>query len=252
VAVDINFGCGRCPECAAGQARHCPERRALGIRGAAGALAEAFAAPVANLRPLPEGLEDRRAVFAEPLAAALQPAQQLHLAARTRVLVLGDGKLGLLCALGLRVWAPGLVLAGRHRSKLAIAAEQGVETALVEPGLGGPELAGRLGRWEVVVEATGRPEGLGLALHLARPRGTVVAKSTLARPAPLDAARLVVEEIRLVGSRCGDLDLALDFLARRRLEVEPLIQAVYPWEEAPAALEAAVAPGALKVLVEMP
>jgi threonine dehydrogenase-like Zn-dependent dehydrogenase len=251
VAVEINFGCGACPACAAGDPRHCPGRRALGIRGAPGALAQAFAAPAANLLPLPPGLADREAVFAEPLAAALQPARQVHLATGTRLLVLGDGKLGLLCALGLRAWTPGLVLAGRHRDKLAIAAAQGVETALLEPGLSGPELAERLGRWEVVVEATGRPEGLEQALHLARPRGTVVAKTTLARPAPLDVARLVVEEITLVGSRCGEMGLALDFLARRRLRVEPLVEAVYPLEEAPAALEAAAAPGAKKVLVEV-
>lgn len=245
VVADINLGCGVCPLCRAGDARHCPDRRALGIKGAPGAMAEFLALPAANLMPVAEDLSDQEAVFAEPLAAALEPAQQIHLRGRDRVLVLGDGKLGLLCALGLRHWTPGLILAGRHPGKLAIAQAQGVRALLSsDPALG-------LGGFDVVVEATGRPEGLAQALGLVRPEGVVVAKTTSHEPSRLDLAKLVVDEITLLGSRCGDMGLALHFLAERLLRVGPLIQASYPLAQVERAFALAGRPGALKVLLDL-
>ncbi len=245
VVAEINFGCGSCARCLAGDPRHCPERRALGIKDAPGAMAEYVALPAENLIPIDDSLGDRQAVFSEPLAAALEPSQQMRLTARQRLLVLGDGKLGLLCALGLRHWVPSLVLAGRHPHKLALAQAQGVATVLSsDPALGDQ-------RFEVVVEATGRPEGLAQALALVQPEGVVVAKTTSHQPSTLDLAKLVVDEVTLMGSRCGDMRLALHFLQNRLLAVEPLIQATYPLARAGEALAAAGRPGALKVLLEV-
>lgn len=250
VTAEINHGCGTCPRCLAGDPRHCPDRVALGIKGWDGALAHYILAPLANLRRVPEGVTARAATLAEPLAAALEIGQQVHLTAGMKVLVLGDGKLGLLCALGLRHQVPGLLLAGRHQAKLDLAMAQGVRAILAQgPDLA--ELAREMGGFDLVVEATGRPEGLGQALELVRPEGTIVAKTTSHEPSRLDLARLVVNEINLVGSRCGNIGLALDYLRNRWVEVEPLIEAEYPLEELSAALDHARRPGALKVLVRV-
>lgn len=248
VVGEINLGCGVCPRCLTGDARHCPARKALGIKGWDGAMAEYVLLPVANLRQVPDGVSDRAAVFAEPLAAALEIGQQVHVTNQDQVLVLGDGKLGLLVALGLRHLAPGLILAGRHQAKLDLATAQGVR-AVLAGGEDLAELAQGLGGFDLVVEATGRPEGLNLALALVRPEGTIVAKTTSHQPTPLNLAALVVNEVSLIGSRCGDIGLALAYLQNRWLEVEPLVTAEYPLAELTAALEAARRPGSLKVLV---
>jgi threonine dehydrogenase-like Zn-dependent dehydrogenase len=244
VVAEINFGCGHCPRCLAGDSRHCPERKALGIKGAPGAMAEYVTVPAANLLAVDEEISDRAAAFAEPLAAALEPAQQMHLTAKTDLLVLGDGKLGLLCALGLRHWVPGLVLAGRHQGKLAIAEAQGVATLSSDD-------AGLLAqRFDVVVEATGSPRGLSQALGLVRPEGVIVAKTTSHESSSLDLAKLVVDEITLMGSRCGDMGLALHFLKSKLLDPEPMIQAEFSLAKAKEAFGAASTRGALKVLIK--
>jgi threonine dehydrogenase-like Zn-dependent dehydrogenase len=165
------------------------------------------------------------------------------------VLVLGDGKLGLLIALGLRHLAPDLLLLGRHADKLALAAAQDVATRLVPPG-GEDALAASLGRFDLVVEATGRPEGLERALALTRPEGTLVVKTTSHLPSSLNLAKVVVEEITILGSRCGDLDLALHYLKNGWVDPRPLIEAVHPFARVAEAFAQARRPGARKVLVE--
>jgi threonine dehydrogenase-like Zn-dependent dehydrogenase len=244
VVAEINLGCGRCARCLGGDSRHCQDREALGIKGAPGAMAEYVTVPVQNLIAVDEEISDRQAVFAEPLAAALEPAQQMHLTATTKLLVLGDGKLGLLCALGLRYWVPGLVLAGRHDGKLALAEAQGVSTMKSDD----PELAPQ--SFDVVLEATGRPEGLTQALDLVRPEGTIIAKTTSHEPASLDLAKLVVDEITLLGSRCGDINLALHFMKNRLVNPEPMIQAEFDLAQAEQAFDAAKISGSLKVLIK--
>jgi threonine dehydrogenase-like Zn-dependent dehydrogenase len=244
VVAEVNFGCGACSHCLSGDVRHCPERRALGIKGAPGAMAEYVTVPVISLLAVDEEISDRQAVFAEPLAAALEPAQQMLLTAGTKLLVLGDGKLGLLCALGLRHWVPGLLLAGRHQGKLALAQAQGVATVSSDD----PQLAEQ--RFDVVLEATGRPQGLAQALDLVRPEGTVIAKTTSHKPSSLDLAKLVVDEITLLGSRCGDMGLALHFLKNRLVDPEPMVQAEFPLAQARQAFTEAAQPGALKVLIK--
>lgn len=242
VAGDINLGCGTCPLCQAGDARHCKTRTTLGILGKDGVFARYFTLPVGNLRIIPDGLEDEKAVFAEPLAAALEVGQQIHLTARHRLAVLGDGKLGLLIALGLRHQNPDLTLYGRHPDKLALAERFGVATAPHDP-------AGARGAYDIVVEATGRPEGLEAALNLVRPEGVVVCKTTTEARTSVNMARVVVDEITLMGSRCGDIGLALHYLAEGLVDPTGLIEATLPFERVVEAFGLAARRGARKVVV---
>jgi len=249
VIADINSGCGTCSWCLAGDPRHCPERTTLGIRGRDGAFAEYLTAPLRNLHLTEESLATEEAVFAEPLAAALEVGQQVHLRSQDRVVVLGDGTLGILIALSLRLSCPRLLLCGRYPEKLKVAEVQGVETRLIQPGRKAADMCGELGYFDVVVEATGRAEGLALALELARPEGTVVVKTTSSEPSALSASRIVVKELTVVGSRCGDLELALSFLKNRWIDVKPLIEAIYPFARFEEAWDHAGRRGTLRVLV---
>lgn len=252
VTAEINLGCGHCPTCRKSGPRHCPHRTTLGIAGKDGAFAQYLTMPASLVHIIPDNVSDAEAVFIEPLAAALEPGQQLHLRADMSALVLGDGKLGILCACGLRRLCPDLVLAGRHEHKLAIAAAQGVT---VRKAQNDAELVAVLreayGPFDLVVEATGRPEGLARALDLVRPEGTIVLKTTTFEPTALNMARVVVDEINLVGSRCGDFKLAAAYLRDKLLDVAPLVEATYPFAAFPEALAAASRKGAMKVLVDL-
>lgn len=242
VVADINAGCGTCAECRARGGHHCPNRTVLGIVARPGALAEEFVVPERCLVAVPDALPDEAAVFAEPLAAALHVLDEA--AAPARAVVLGDGKLGLLVAWALAGAGVPTALVGRHAHKLALARAAGVETHLadaVPPSVQGAPL---------VVEATGSEQGLASALALVAPRGTVVLKTTVARPLTVDLAPLVVNEVRLAGSRCGDLARAVDALARGKVNPLPLVEARYPLAQAAEALAHAGRKGALKVLVE--
>ncbi|MFO8032304.1 MAG: alcohol dehydrogenase catalytic domain-containing protein [Desulfohalobiaceae bacterium] len=245
VVGEINCGCGQCSFCLQGDPRHCAQRSALGIRGRDGAFAQYLSLPVENLHLVPQGLKDQEAVWLEPLAAALEVSQQVHITSRMRVAVLGDGKLGLLAALGLRHYAPGLVLLGRHASKLELAGQQGVRTKLVPA-----DQPSEAADFDLVLECTGRPQGLKFALDLVRAEGIVAIKTTCRQQTCLDISKVVVNELQLMGSRCGDLRLALDFLAQGKLDVLPLVQAVLPLSQAQQALELAGEPGSMKVLLQ--
>lgn len=248
VVADINLGCGRCSRCLAeGRGNHCTQRQTLGIRRRDGAFAERVAIPRRNLVPVPDRVEDERAVFAEPLAAALHvlDAVDEQVEVDETLVVLGDGKLGLLIALALRAAGRKVRCIGHHMAKLELAARAGVQTQL-ESQLESAERhsAG------LVVEATGHPRGLARALWLARPRGTVVLKTTTAEPAPIDLAPVVVNELRLVGSRCGDMRRAVELLAAGELDPRPLICARHSLAAGVTALAAARERGALKVLLK--
>ena len=245
VVGEINAGCGGCARCASGDPRHCAGRTVLGIVGRDGAHADLVRLPARNLVRVPDGVADRAAVFVEPLAAACGVVERAPLAgdAAARVAVIGDGKLGLLCARVIAARGGRPLLIGKHVSKLARAATHGIETAVVT------DARGRGRAFDVVVEASGGASGFELALDLLRPQGTLVLKSTFHGATPVDAARVVVEEITVVGSRCGRFAPALDLLARGAVEVEDLISDVLPLDRAAAALSRAAAPGVLKILL---
>lgn len=238
VVGEINAACGVCPRCRAGLARHCPRRTVLGILGRAGAFAEELVLPAENLHAVPDAVGDDAATFVEPLAAAFEIGEQVALADVERALVIGDGRLGLLCAQVLASAGPTVLVRGRHPERAALFGDR--VRYEERPGDG----------YDLVVEATGDPRSLALALAAVRPRGTVVLKTTSEERAPLDLAPLVVDEITLVGSRCGPFAPALAALASGAVAVEPLVAARFPLERGPDALAEAARPGVLKVLLE--
>jgi threonine dehydrogenase-like Zn-dependent dehydrogenase len=243
VAGEINAACGVCPTCRAGRPTHCPNRTTLGIDRRDGAFADYLALPIENLHPLPDVVTDDQAVFVEPLAAACEITQQLHIRPVDRVVVVGDGKLGLLCAQVLQLTGCHLVALGRHAGKLDVLARRGIRVATspddVERGA------------DVVVEATGTPGGFATARALARPRGTIVLKSTYHGELAVNLTMVVVDEVSLVGSRCGPFEPAIRLLEQRLVDVESLIQARYPLDDGLAAFERAATKGTLKVMLEM-
>ncbi|MDZ7758653.1 MAG: alcohol dehydrogenase catalytic domain-containing protein [Desulfovermiculus sp.] len=246
VVADINCGCGSCSWCIRGQHRHCSRRKVLGIRELNGAFAQYVCVPMANISLVPDQVSDQEAVFAEPLAAALEVSQQVHITAQTRIAVLGAGKLGLLCALALSHSTPQLTLFGRHQSQLQIAADQGLSTTLLQPD---QPIEDHSRDHDLVVECTGKAQGINVALDLVRPEGTVVVKTTSHQASSLDLSRVVINEIALLGSRCGDMSLAVHFLARKWVDVRPLIEDVFPLPRVQEAFLRAGRKGALKVLI---
>ena len=257
VVGEINFACGHCDTCARGLGRHCPMRAVMGIVGADGALAERVAVPVANLHAVADRIDDEEAVFAEPLAAAFEILEQVRVPPGTSALVFGDGKLGLLIAQVLHQAGARVLAVGKHEEKLALLRAQGIATELVRPEVSGQADAGASptqGAWagdpaELVVEATGTAEGFVRAVRATRPRGTLVLKSTVAGLSSVHLAELVINEITVVGSRCGLFGPALRALEARTVDVRSLVSARLPLDRAVEALAAAAAPGALKVLV---
>ncbi len=223
--------------------RHHPERKVLGILGADGCFAEKIVLPAGNLHVVPDAVPNSAAVFVEPLAAALEILEQVRVAPSDEVAIVGDGKLGLLAAQVLGLTDCGLTVVGKHERKLAIARGFGARVVLLND-LGKD-------RFDIVVDCAGSPSGLQTALSLLRPRGTLILKTTTAVPPGFHTAQLVIDEITVVGSRCGPFAPALRLLAGRRVSVEPLIEAVYSLRHGLEALEHAARPGALKVLLDV-
>jgi threonine dehydrogenase-like Zn-dependent dehydrogenase len=242
VAGEINAACGECATCRAGRPTHCPNRTTLGITRRDGAFAEYLTLPIRNLHPIPEPIPDEIAVFAEPLAAACEILEQVHVHPADRVAVLGDGKLGLLCAQVLALTGCELIAVGHHEDKLDILAQRGIRTMM-----DGKPITGSA---DIVVEATGHPDGYAAARRLVRPRGTIVLKSTYRGSINADLTRAMVDEITLVGSRCGPFAPALRLLEQGLVDVVQLVHARYPLSEALAAFEHAGRPEALKVLLD--
>jgi threonine dehydrogenase-like Zn-dependent dehydrogenase len=242
VVGEINIGCGTCDLCLEGRAHHCRDRRVLGIKDHNGAFAHYLTLPAANLHSVPPEVPDEVAVFTEPLAAALRVTESVRLSPEDRVLVVGDGPLGLQICWVLALGGAQVHLTGHHPEHLALAAPYGVQ-AFLEPDL-------PAGDYHVVVEASGSPGGLKLALARVRPRGAVVLKSTYAGHFPLDPAAVVVPEVRLVGSRCGPFPPALRLLRRGLVDPRPLIARTFPLSQGVEALEWARRPGVLKVLLD--
>ncbi|MFQ5740089.1 MAG: alcohol dehydrogenase catalytic domain-containing protein [Acidobacteriota bacterium] len=244
VVGEINAVCGECRTCRSGLPRHCRRRTVLGIAGRHGAFAEYLTLPLDNLIEAPPSLADSEAVFAEPLAAALEIQEQVRVGPSDRVLLIGAGRLGQLIAQTLVLTGCELVVVVRHEPQRKILRARGI--ACIE------EEEVRLPEADLVIEASGVPQGLQLALRAVRPGGTVVLKSTHKDETSVNFSSIVVNEIRLVGSRCGPFPPALRLLERRRVETAPLVTATLPLTSALEAFDLAARPGALKVLLRMP
>ena len=243
VVGEINAGCGVCDLCRSGDPRHCPQRTVLGIVGRDGAHAEFLKLPMVNLLPVPREIPDEHAVFAEPLAAACGILERAVVSEDTNLAVIGDGKLGLLCAQVLATTGAAVTLIGKHQNKLQIAARRSLETITVE------QASSRTRQFDLVVEASGSSSGFQLALDVLRPRGVLVLKSTFHGPTEMNAARIVVDEISVVGSRCGRFAPALELLRSNTIDVESLISEEFALADGVRAMERAAESNVLKVLL---
>ena len=243
VVGEINAGCGRCDLCRSGDPRHCASRTVLGIVGRDGAHAEYLRLPTVNLIPVPAKIADEHAVFTEPLAAACGILERVSISKTDRVAVIGDGKLGLLCAQVAALTGAQTTSIGKHSNKLKIVARRGVETITAK------QAAKRKREFDVVVEASGSESGFALALNLLKPKGCLVLKSTFHGATEVEAARVVVDEISIIGSRCGRFAPALDLLKKDAIDVDSLISEEYPLSEGVHAMSRAGAKGVMKVLL---
>jgi alcohol dehydrogenase len=243
VVGEINFACGSCEYCKKGLQRHCPNRSVLGIQNADGAFAEYFTLPRENIHVISDDVSDEQAVFVEPLAASLEILMQTHIKPTMKVYVLGDGKLGLLVTQVLRLTGCDLVLVGKHEDKLGIVGRMGVKTATLEnlPAA----------KADLVVECTGNPNGYSLAKRMVDPSGIIVAKSTYHQNLELNWSEIVVDEVTIIGSRCGSFDPAIRLLEQKLIDTNSLITARYSFEEVLRAFEHARTQGAIKILVQI-
>lgn len=241
VVGEINCGCEACEWCAKGLQRHCPNRQTLGIWQKDGCFSEYFTLPEKNLLKVPDNVSDQEAVFAEPLAAAAEIFEQLHIKPCDKVALLGDGKLGLCIALVLAAYNVDFVHIGKHQSKLDISKKAGAKTLLLD----------ELGReqFDIVIEATGSVGGFERSLSLTKPRGVLVLKSTIAAKEGLNLSLVVINEITVLGSRCGQFAPALKLLERGVVDTKPLVSAVLPVDEAIKGFELNSQKGTLKVLL---
>jgi threonine dehydrogenase-like Zn-dependent dehydrogenase len=243
VVGEINAYDGSCDVCQRGDVAHCGDRSVLGILQRDGAMAEYLALPARNLHPVPDTVTDAQAVFVEPLAAACEITDRVHVRPSQRVVVIGDGKLGLLVAQVLQLTGCGLSVVGRHARKLAVLRRRGIAT--VKPPADG------LRGCDVAIDCSGQAGGFELARQLLRPRGTLVLKSTFHGAQTLAMAPLVIDEITVVGSRCGPFAPALRLLEQRLIDVDSLLDAEYPLAQGVEAFRRAMAPGTLKVQIVM-
>lgn len=243
VVGEINNGCENCEMCHRGLQRHCSNRQTLGIWQKDGCFAEYLSWPIKDLLEVPENVTDEQAVFVEPLAAGLEILEQLHIQPIEKVVILGDGKLGLTTALALNASNIDVLLVGKHQNKLDIAKQQGVNTKL----LSDLEIKKE---WDFVVEATGSISGFEMALNLTKPRGTLVLKSTVAASKEFNLAPIVIDEIRVQGSRCGRFAPALRLLESKKVDFSPLISGVYGVDKAIEAFEKNKEKDTLKVLIK--
>lgn len=258
VVGEINAGCGYCDWCRAGNARHCSRRTVLGIKGRDGAFAEFLSLPARNLIEVPASIPNEVAVFVEPLAAAFNILEQVSITPSSEVAVIGDGKLAQLITRLIAGTGCGLSVFGKHEEKLELIRSVVASCLLVDST--GTKLAASEGRtlspelrqsFDVVIEASGAASGLSLALDLVKPRGIIVQKSTHHNSTSLDMSRVVVNEIKIIGSRCGRFRPAVELLARGGLELRPLISAELPLEEGLSAFDIAASPEAMKVLLRV-
>ena len=246
VVGEINLGCKNCDYCAKGLERHCPNRQTLGIFNKDGCFADYVTLPLSNLLEVSEKINNETAVFVEPLAAALEILEQLHIKPYEKVCVLGDGKLGLITALALNASNVDVTLVGKHQNKLDIAKEQNVKTMLLENLKQEDNKS-----FDVVVEATGRVSGFETSLNLVKPRGVLVLKSTIATGKELNLAPIVIDEITVLGSRCGQFAPALRLMEKNVIDFSKLVSAKLSFDDAILGFEKNKEKNTIKILLEM-
>jgi len=242
VVGEINVSCGKCIYCLQGLASHCKNRSVLGIKNKNGAFAEYVTLPIENIHPIPDSITDEEAIFVEPLAAALQILDQVHIRPCDEVIILGEGKLGLLCAQVINMTGAQVLTVGKYPEKLEILRKRGLRTCFID------ELDREKAR--IVVECTGSPSGLREAFKLVHPRGTIVLKSTYAERSKIDLSPIVINEINIVGSRCGNFSAAIRLLENKKIDVISLITSRFPLERALEALQTAEEKRSLKVILD--
>jgi threonine dehydrogenase-like Zn-dependent dehydrogenase len=243
VTAEINCACGRCEYCRKGLRRHCPDRTVIGISGRDGAFADYIAVPQENVVAVPDEIPESSAVLIEPLAAALEILEQVRIGPDRSVLLIGDGRLAQLIGRVFLAHRLRLSVVGKHAAKLGLLKERGAVTSSLETFTPSP--------FDIVIEASGSPTGFGLALACVKPRGVIVLKSTYAGAFPLNLSPAVVNEVTLIGSRCGRFSEALRFLRKFRPDLSPLITARYPFDKAREAFARAKGKKALKTVLEM-
>ncbi len=244
VVGEINAGCGVCEKCLFGDPRHCPRRTVLGIIKRDGAHAEFLTLPEINLLIVPDEVSDDEAVFAEPLAAAFGITEQIVVEPETKIAVIGDGKLGNLCAQSLALKSENVTLIGKHREKLSLVEKRNIQTVLLES-------ASKFYKsFDIVVEASGSETGFATALDLLKTRGKLVLKSTFQGKTNLEMWRVVVDEITIVGSRCGRFAPALEILKEKKLDIKSLISQEFTLKDGVKAMETAARKGVMKVLLK--
>ena len=246
VSGEINIACGKCLYCKRGMERHCPERSVLGILNKDGAFAEYITLPIKNLHLIPDSIPDEEAVFVEPVAAAFEILEQVNISSDDNICIIGDGRLGILTAQVLETRGCKLLVEGRHEKKLAILKARGINTRRVTEVH--PEYTDK---FDIVIDCTGSPSGLEQAIQRVRPRGTVVLKTTVAGKRTFDFNELIIDEIALIGSRCGPFEPAIKALAERKIDVTPLISKVFTLDEGIKAFNYASQKGVMKVLVNI-
>ncbi len=243
VVGEINCPCRDCNNCAAGMYNHCANRSVLGIVGRDGACAEYFTLPERNLHVLPDVIPNEEAVFVEPLAACCRILEQVPVVKDSSVLVLGDGRMGLLCAQVLKTARAHVTVMGRHEEKLSMLSGLGINTKNTSEGL--------KGKFDIVVDCTGSPDGLSLSLSHTRPQGILLIKSTVAAQRSIDFNDVVINEIQIRGSRCGPFAPAIQALQKKEIVVAPLISRIFPLDQAVQAFRAATQKENIKILLQM-
>jgi threonine dehydrogenase-like Zn-dependent dehydrogenase len=247
VVGEINCSCHQCDTCRAGRPTHCPHRTVIGIDRHDGAFATTLAVPECNLHAVPDQLSNRQAVLTEPLAAAFEITEQVTVNASDRVAVLGDGRLALMCAQVLANRSSNVIVFGKHASKLQRFAERGVSTEQLQ---GAQPSDVPANAFDLVVDCTGSTTGLPMALHMVRPRGTVIMKTTVAGPHEQSLAAIVIDEINLLGSRCGPFDQALEAIANGQINLDDLVTDTFALSDYQAAFAAAKNADSFKVIFE--
>lgn len=243
VVGEINIGCGKCGYCKNSLENHCPDRSVLGILNKDGVFAEYVTLPISNLYIVPDSVSDEEALFVEPLAAAFEITRQIDIRPSDKIAVIGDGKLGLLTAQVLSLRGPRPVVFGKHKDKLSLLDQMGIETR--------PVSAIKDMEFDLVVDATGSPSGIETALRMVKPRGTIVVKTTVYDSRQLDMNKVVIDEITILGSRCGPFYPAIKALESGAIDVRSLITATLPLNDGIEAIKYASKTGVLKVIMKM-